>query len=124
VATVTGDSGFWRGFAHAGHGIRQAVGSERNLRVQLAAGTAALATGALLRLSTVEWAAVLLAAGLVLTAELVNSAVETVVDLASPDQHPLAGRAKDIAAGACLVASVTAAAVGALVFLPHLPVPW
>ena len=62
----------------------------------------------------------MLCIGLVIAAELVNSAIERVVDLASPEQHPLAGQAKDLAAGAVLVCAMAAVIVGILVFLPYL----
>ena len=71
--------------------------------------------GALLRLSIANWAILVLAIALVVAAELANTAIEAVVDLASPDLHPLAKRAKDVAAAGVLVASVGAAAAGALV---------
>jgi diacylglycerol kinase len=74
-----------------------------------------LLAGALLRLRPLAWALVVVAIALVLVAELVNGAIETVIDLVSPESHPLAGRAKDVAAAAVLVAAVAAAAIGALV---------
>ena len=67
-----------------------------------------------------EWIAVILAIGLCMTAEAFNTAIESVVDLASPEQHPLAGRAKDVAAGAVLLAAMTAVVVGVIVFGPRL----
>jgi diacylglycerol kinase len=79
-----------------------------------------LVAGAILRLSALGWAIVVLAIALVLAAELANTAIEAVVDLASPDEHPLARRAKDVAAAGVLVASAGAAAAGALVLLAAL----
>ena len=76
---------------------------------------AAAAAGLLLRLPPAAWAIVALAVGLVFAAELVNTALEALVDLASPGEHPLAKRAKDIAAGAVLVAAAAALAAGACV---------
>ncbi len=73
--------------------------------------------GALLHLPAAAWAVVFLAVALVVVAELLNSALESVVDLVSPDDHPLAKRAKDVAAAAVLVAAVTAVAVGVCVAL-------
>jgi diacylglycerol kinase (ATP) len=71
-------------------------------------------------LSALEWCAVVLAIGAVWTAEAFNTALEALVDLASPENHPLAARAKDVAAGAVLCASISAVVVGAIVFLPKL----
>ena len=73
--------------------------------------------GAVLRLPPAAWAVVFLAIALVVAAELLNAAVESVVDLVSPEDHPLAKRAKDIAAAAVLVAAAGAVAVGLCVAL-------
>lgn len=71
-------------------------------------------------LIAVEWALVIGAIALVWTAEALNTAVESVADLASPERHPLAGRAKDAAAGAVLVASIGAALIGMCIFGPKI----
>ena len=63
-----------------------------------------------------SWAIVLVCCGMVIAAELLNTAIETVVDLVSPEFHPLAGQAKDIAAAASWVLSLTAAVVGVIVY--------
>ena len=112
-------NGFLESFRHALDGIG-AASKGRNFRVQLAAGAAAVAAGLLLRLSTGEWIAIALCIGLVLAGECANTALEAAVDLASPARHPLAKRAKDAAAGAVLLLSFTAVAVGAIVFLPRI----
>ena len=67
-------------------------------------------------LSRIEWGLVVFAITLVWTAEAVNTAIESVVDLVSPERHPVAGRAKDAAAGAVLAAAIGAALIGACVF--------
>ena len=105
-----------KSFGHATRGILAALRTERNIRVQLAAAAAAVTLGFLLRLTVMEWAAVLLCCAMVLGAELMNTAVETVVDLVSPGRNELAGRAKDLAAGAVWLTALAAAAVGVLVF--------
>ena len=76
-----------------------------------------MAAGAVMRLPAAAWALVFLAIALVVVAELLNAAVETVVDLVSPEDHPLAKRAKDVAAAAVLIASAGAVAVGICVVL-------
>jgi len=81
----------------------------------LLVGAAGLATG----LSRLEWCALVLAVVAVWTAEGLNTAIECLVDLASPGRHPLAANAKDVAAGAVLVAAAGAVAIGLLVFGPH-----
>lgn len=80
----------------------------------MAIAVAVLVVGAFLRLPPFAWALVVVAIALVLVAELFNSALEAVVDLASPADHPLAKQAKDIAAGAVLVAAAAAVAIGLL----------
>ena len=63
-----------------------------------------------------EWIAVLLCAGLVFVLEIINTAIESLVDLVQPDHDPLAGRVKDMAAGAVLVGAIVAIVIGAIIF--------
>ncbi|MGI6755525.1 MAG: diacylglycerol kinase family protein [Atopobiaceae bacterium] len=107
---------FKRSFLFAFQGLRVAIKTERNIKVMISAGACAVIAGFIVGLDLVEWALVVLCCGVVITAELVNTAIETVVDLVSPEFHPLAGRAKDIAAAAVWVLSLAAALVGILVF--------
>jgi diacylglycerol kinase (ATP) len=93
--------------------------SQDSARIQLLAAIAVVLLGLALRLSAAEWCAVVLAVAVVLATEAVNTAIELVVDLASPGYNVVAGRAKDVAAGAVLIAAFGAAAVGAIVFGPH-----
>jgi diacylglycerol kinase (ATP) len=79
-----------------------------------------IGAGFFFRIARLEWCAIVTAIGLVWAAEGLNTAIENVVDLVSPEYHPLAGRAKDIAAGAVLCAALLAAIIGALVFAPYL----
>jgi diacylglycerol kinase len=88
---------------------------QRNVRIQLAVAVAVTALGLFLRLPASHWAILSLTYGLVLAAELLNSALEALTDLVSPAYHPLAGRAKDVAAGAVLLVAVVAVVVGLLV---------
>ena len=107
---------FLRSFLFAVQGFRFAVRSERNIKVMLAGGAFAFIMGLVLQIDLVSWAIIFLSCGVVISAELVNTAIETVVDLVSPEFHPLAGRAKDIAAAAVWVLSVLVALVGIAVF--------
>ncbi len=107
---------FLRSFLFAVQGFRFAVRSERNIKVMLAGGAFAVIMGLVLQIDLVSWAIIFLSCGVVISAELVNTAIETVVDLVSPEFHPLAGRAKDIAAAAVWVLSVLVALVGIAVF--------
>ncbi|MBM6988790.1 diacylglycerol kinase family protein [Parafannyhessea umbonata] len=107
---------FRRSFLFALQGFRTALRQERNIKVMLAGGAFAVAMGLILRIDAVSWAIVLVCCGMVIAAELLNTAIETVVDLVSPEFHPLAGQAKDIAAAASWVLSLTAAVVGVIVY--------
>ena len=111
---------FLRAFGFAGQGVWQVVRTERNMRVHLAVTAAVIVAGVLWRVSAVDWACLALAIGLVLTAETLNSALETLTNLYTSQCHPLAKTAKDAAAGAVLIASVAAVGVGAAVFLPRI----
>ena len=116
--------GLWRrrvaSFGHAGRGVWSALTSEVHLRFHAAATVVVLGLGFYCGISRLEWALVALAIAGVWTAELLNTAIEALTDLASPDFHPLAGKAKDVAAGAVLLAALGALVVGVLVFGPHL----
>ena len=113
-------SNFWRSFLFAGQGVWHAVRHQRNMRVHLAAAVAAVVAGLVLKISAVDWACVLLAIGLVLTAEMLNTVVESLVDLYTDEYHPLAKIAKDTAAGAVLISSAAALGVGIAVFVPRM----
>ena len=104
-------------FGYAWEGLVYTWREQPNFRVEVGIGALALGLAAVLGVSPVP---VLLAVGLVLGLELLNTGVEALVDLASPEPHPLAKAAKDAAAAAVLVASAAALAVGLLVFLPPL----
>ena len=114
-------SGFSLGsaFCCAARGIADTA-KERNFRIELCFMVLCVALGAFFAISTVEWLIVIVCFGLVLGGECFNSAVEAVVDLASPDYHELARVAKDAAAGGVLLFSAASFAVGVLIFLPRL----
>ena len=76
--------------------------------------------GFVLGITRMEWMIIILCIGVVIAAELFNTAIEKLVDLVSPQQHPVAGQVKDIAAGAVLVCAATAAIIGLIVFIPYL----
>lgn len=109
-----------RSFGYALDGLATMVRTQPNFLVHLAAACAALALGLVLQLSPVELALIVLTVALVLALECVNTALEAVCDLASPEFHPLVKRAKDVAAAAVLVAALAALAVAVCVFGPHL----
>lgn len=107
-------------FRHALEGIADALRSERHMRFHLAAAALAVALALWLNVALEQWLWLIAAIAAVWTAELLNTAIERAVDLTSPRIHPLAKAAKDAAAGAVLVASLFAAAVGCIVLGPPL----
>jgi diacylglycerol kinase len=94
--------------------------SELSIRLLAVATLLTVGLGAYFSLSVLEWCAILLALSLVWAAEGLNTALERLTDLVSPGFHPLAGKAKDLAAGAVLAASVGAFLTGLIIFLSHL----
>lgn len=96
------------------------VKSQPNARIHLAVGTAVLLAGYFFRISKYDWIAVVLCMALVISLEAVNTALEYLTDLVSPEYHPLAGKVKDVAAAAVLIAAMGAVVVGLLIFIPYL----
>ena len=101
-------------------GIAGAVRDEHNFRIHLVIAVVVIITGLWLDLSIAEWLFVVFAIGFVLTAELFNSAIERLTDMIQPGKNPKAGMIKDMAAGAVLVAAITAAIIGLFIFIPRL----
>ena len=111
---------FLRSFYYAGSGLWYVIRTQRNMRIHLAIAAAALALGFILRLSPAELAVIVVTIAVVTVAEMVNTVAEACVDLATQEWHPIAKVAKDVAAGAVLLAAILAVVVGLLIFLPHL----
>lgn len=103
-------------FQYAARGVIAALRSEVHLRFHAGATVLVVGLGFYLDLNHLEWALVALAVAAVWSAELFNTAIEALTDLVSPAYHPLAGRAKDIAAAGVLLAALGAAVVGLIIF--------
>ncbi len=108
------------GFPPAWRGLVHLVGTERHAQFHLVATVAVIALGWTLQIDRRDWQWLVVAIALVWMAEAMNSAVERLADRVTKAQDPLIGKAKDLAAGAVLVAAVAAAVTGALVFWPYL----
>jgi diacylglycerol kinase (ATP) len=108
-----------RSFRAAIHGIIRMIRCQHNAWVHAAATVTVIAAGCLLQLSPSDWCWVVLAISAVWTAEALNTAFEFLADVASPEFHPLVRDAKDVAAGAVLLAATAAAVIGAIIFWPH-----
>lgn len=109
---------FWRSFGFAFQGLRWLF-EENNAKIHLSATIWVVGLGIYLGIKPWEWMALSLAIALVFITEAINTALERLTDLASPQQHPLAGKVKDLAAAAVLIAALFAIIVGLVVFVPH-----
>ena len=107
-----------KAFSYAMQGIITVVVSQPNMRIIAVAGVAAFLMGLVLDLDYLEWSFLLLAIFFIWMAETFNSALEFVVDMVSPEFHPLAKKAKDAAAGAVLVAIFLSLCLAVLILLP------
>ena len=105
-------------FRNAANGLLFMVRTQRNAKIHLAVGMLVLLMGFLMKISMVEWCIIVLTIGMVLAAEAVNTAIEKLVDLASPGYNENARNAKDVAAGAVLLTAMAAVVIGLLIFLP------
>jgi undecaprenol kinase len=107
-------------FRHAFDGLAYVVRAERNARVHLAVSLVVVLLGAWLRLSRIEWVFIIMAIALVFAGEMLNTVVELVIDIVAPNRNSLAKYAKDVAAGAILIAAIAAAATGLIILGPPL----
>jgi diacylglycerol kinase len=106
-------------FINAYNGLRYVFKTQRNAKIHLLITIVVLLFGFFFRIASIQWVAILLVIGLVWAAECMNTAIEKLTDLASPDFHILAKIAKDCAAAAVLMASITAFVVGLVIFIPR-----
>jgi diacylglycerol kinase len=111
---------FWRSVAHAWAGLVYTFRTQRNARWHVIAALAVIALGAWLKIDSTRFAILILTIGAVCAGEAINTTVEALVDLMSPDWHERAKVAKDVSAGAVLLLGITAMAVGLLVLGPPL----
>lgn len=109
-----------RSFGHAGNGLRVLISGQHNAWIHATLTGVAIGLGFALRISGLEWCAIVIVIALVWVAEGCNTALELLADAAVPEQNEKIGQAKDTAAGAVLVAAIAAATVAAIVFLPRL----
>ena len=106
----------WHSFSAAMRGAAYTIRTQRNTHIELAAAVVVVAAGLWLRIEALAWAVLALTVATILALEAVNSAVEAVVDLVSPDYHELARTAKDCAAGAMIFAVLGSLGVAAAIF--------
>jgi len=116
----TGRTSLVESFRYAFAGLWHTLRGQRNARIHLSIAIMVIVIGIALNLNESEWAIISLTIGFVFVAELFNTVIEAVIDLVTEEYHPLAKRAKDVAAGAVLTAAMTAVAVGLLILGPPL----
>ena len=111
---------FFRSVLFALQGIKQFFSRDRNGRIQTVIAIMAITLGFTVSLSSFQWLLVLFCIGLVISLEMINSAIERYCDLVTTDFHPGIKVIKDVAAGAVLVASITSLVIGLIIFIPAL----
>lgn len=109
-----------KSITHAWRGIVVLVKTTSNSWIQAFILVVAIVGGLYFKISAVEWLFLILGAGFAISIEAVNTAFEIDIDLTSPDFHPFARDTKDVAAGAALIADITAFLIGAIIFLPRI----
>lgn len=110
-------SKFLRSFTYAYNGLKIAA-KQQNMKIHLTCAVVVIIAAFVTGISLTEWAVLFIVIGLMISLEMVNTAIEAVVDLASPHIHPLAKVAKDVAAGAVLVFAGVSVIIGVLIFIP------
>lgn len=113
-------SRLFKSFYYAFQGIKTAIKTEQNFLIDIIIGIIVLVSGYFLKLSAIEFAIVLLAIALVITLELINTAIEYTIDMAMPEIHPLAKAAKDISGAAVLFSALISIIIGLIIYLPKI----
>lgn len=111
-----------KSFKVAFEGLKDALYHERNFRIQLVVFTVVVIAGFLFQINSTEWISILLCAAVVLSTEIINSAIEKLCDFVSPDIHPLIKKIKDFSAAAVLVGTIFSVIIGAIIFIPKIVV--
>ena len=104
-------------FKYAFKGIFTALKAEKNMKIHFIIMILVIILGIILKISRIEWIICIILFGFVISLELVNTAIENTVDLITQEKHPKAKIAKDVSAGAVLIAAITAVVVGLIIFL-------
>ncbi|MCI8641374.1 MAG: diacylglycerol kinase family protein [Clostridia bacterium] len=111
---------FIKSFKYAIEGIIVAIKEERNLKIHICIMILVIICGFIFKISTMEWIICIILFGLVISLELVNTAIENAVDLVTLEKNPKAKIAKDVAAGAVLISAIVSAIIGFMIFIPKL----
>lgn len=111
---------FFKSFEYAWNGITSAFSGQMNLKIFFGVAVAVIVLGFYFQVTTAEWIILILCIGSTISLELINTAIENLVDLVTTERKPLAGKIKDIAAGAVLVATLTSILVGSIIFYTYI----
>ena len=111
---------FFKSFGYAFRGIIVGITDQRNLKVLFLIAVIVIGVSFYFEINRVEWCIILLCIGLVIGLEMVNSSVENLVDLVTMEKKPLAGKVKDMAAGAVLFVSTLSSIIGIIIFSKYL----
>ena len=122
MSGTLGSVSLLRSFGFALEGVSYLIRTQRSAQIEIVIGAVVIAVATWLGVSAIEWTVLVLAMALVLAFEALNTAIELAVTLASPQRHPLAKAAKDVAAAMVLIAAVGSVIVGAIVLGPRLAV--
>lgn len=107
-------------FKYAFEGLIKAIKKERNIKIHLLAVVVVIIMGILYKISNLEWIVCIILFGLVISSELINTAIEQTVNLVTKDINPIAKYAKDVAAGAVLINAIMAAIIAGIIWIPKI----
>ena len=109
-----------KSFGHAFNGLKILLKEEHNASIHLVVAILVVIAGIVLKISTVEWIAIVFAIGFVITTEIINSSIENIADFISPEKHEKIKKIKDLAAAGVLISAVAALIIGMIIFLPKI----
>ena len=109
-----------KSFIYAFKGIKYTLFTQQNFLIHVILSVLAILSGYFLKISTLEWISIIIVIGMVLSAEIINTSIEELVNLMSPEKNKTAGVIKDLAAGAVLILAITAFVIGTIIFLPKI----
>lgn len=108
------------GFSYAWNGLLETIKTERNFRIHLFIAILVIISGFIFNVSKLEWLILITIIIMVMVAEMVNTAIERMIDYVKPDKHPEAKVIKDVAAGAVLLTAIGSIVIGLIIFVPYL----
>ena len=114
------NTNFLQALKYALNGVKYVYGTQRNIIFQSIFAILAILCGLFFKITTIEWLTIILTIFFVVTAEFINTAIETTVDLCTEEKNEKAKNAKDVAAGAVLLTSINAVIIGLIIFMPYI----